>query len=85
MYEFDNERFDPNNTDTWGKFVEVPLTEGVTVEEKPKLKPAEEPVVTSNPYASEDLTDFEKTRQILQERLQTELVPVKDEDEENNQ
>ena len=85
MYEFDNERFDPNNTDTWGKFVEVPLPEGVTVEEKPKLKPAEEPVVTSNPYASEDLTDFEKTRQILQERLQTELVPVKDEDEENNQ
>lgn len=84
-YEFDNENFDPKNTDTWGKFVEIPLPEKVTIEENPKLEPAEEPVVTSNPYNRSSDTNFKAAIENLKNRVQPALVPVEDEEKEDNQ
>ena len=84
-YEFDNDNFDPKNTDTWGSFVEIPLPEEVTKEEKPKLEPATESVITSNPYNASGDDNFEETRQNLLDKLQTVLLPVEDEEEEDNQ
>ena len=85
MYEFDNEKFDPENTDTWGGFVEIPLPEEVNKEEKPKLEPAAETVITSNPYNASGDANFEEARQNLLNKLQPVLLPVEDEEEENNQ
>mgnify|MGYP003624798142 FL=1 len=84
-YEFDNDNFDPKNTDTWGSFVEIPLPEEVTKEEKLKLEPATESVITSNPYNASGDDNFEETRQNLLDKLQTVLLPVEDEEEEDNQ
>tara|TARA_R110000764_G_scaffold74265_1_gene150829 strand:- start:120 stop:1340 length:1221 start_codon:yes stop_codon:yes gene_type:complete len=84
-YEFDNDNFDPKNTDTWGSFVEIPLPEEVTKEEKPILEPATESVITSNPYNASGDDNFEETRQNLLDKLQTVLLPVEDEEEEDNQ
>lgn len=84
-YEFDNDNFDPKNTDTWGSFVEIPLPEEVTKEEKPILEPATESVITSNPYNASGDDNFEELRQNLQNKLESALVPVEDEEEEDNQ
>ena len=83
MYKFNNEAFNKDDPSSFGKFEEVPLPEGVTVE---KDKTAPEPVevqgdgTPTNPFGK-SAADFETKRQLAKQKLQESLLP-KDEEEE---